>query len=527
MRVHLDVPDRGFQAFLIAAFLLSRALFFRLGIRLDTDNLYTMWQIVDPVWLRKDLAETLFYLHGQPPLFNFIVGLVAKLPESAWAPVWTGIFMCLGLALCLTIFHLCRAFSFSRLSATAIAFLFTITPQAILYENWLLYTYPTALLLTLGALLAVHYLRTGTSLSLWGMVAAFVCVCLMRSMFHLVWIMVLFGFIWWGTLLAGYARPRAARALVTGIVIVSSVYCKNFLLFGSFSASSWFGMTFLQTVYYERNWAWPERAYVAVKPEVVERLLEQRELSLASKYGAFSQRISEDETLKELLRRPNVRLLANPAKSRSRYTNYNYEPYIEFSRMSARDAMVLLRHDAGVYLSNIASNAFRYFFKPSYDYVFLSDNARHIGAWNKFFYALLIRESLSEHPMVTQASDVAEGRADRFRAWREEWHAAYLLAFTVIVALVFSLHKGLQAALAAVAGKTALHQFEWLIISWIMLWACVVPILLSGFEAHRMRFMIEPLLVVTFLIAARNAFQIARKSLAPRRSSSVGLKNRR
>lgn len=526
MRFHFEVPDRGFQAFLIVAFLLSRVLFFWLGIRLDTNNLYTMWQIVDPVWLRKDLAETLFYLHGQPPLFNFIVGLVAKLPESAWTLAWTGIFMCLGLALCLTIFHLCRAFSFSCLSATAIAFCFMITPQAILYENWLLYTYPTALLLTLGVLLAVRYLRTGTSLSLWGMIAAFVCVCLMRSLFHLVWIMVLFGFIWWGTVLGGYPRRRAARALLTGIVIVSSVYFKNFLLFGSFSASSWFGMTFLQTVYYDRDWAWPERAYVAVKPQVVERLLEERELSLASKYGAFSQRISEDETLRELLRRPKVRLLAEPRKSRARYTNYNYEPYIEFSRMSQRDAMVLLRHDASVYFSNIASNAFRYFFKPSYDYVFLSDNARHIGAWNKFFHVLLIRESLSEHPLVKQISDVAEGREDGFKPWREEWHAAYLLAFTVILALVFSLHKSLQAALASIAGKTAVHQPEWLIISWIMLWVCVVPILLSGFEAHRMRFMIEPLLVVIFFIAARNTFQIARKSLAEYRSSAPDLKNR-
>ncbi len=512
MHFFFATPDRQAQTFLVVAFLISRVVFYALGIRLDTTTLYTMWQIVDPVWLRKELIETLFYLHGQPPLFNFIVGSVAKLPEAAWTPIWSGLFAALGLALCITIYKLCRIFAFGLGASAATAFIFAISPQAILFENWLLYTYPTALLLTLGTYLSVRYLRTGSSSVLWGAVFSFTAVCLLRSMFHLAWLIVLFGIIWWAAAIAGHSRKRAATALLTGIAIVASIYFKNFLLFDSFSASSWFGMTLLQTVYYQRSWDWQARAYEVGNAKTVDRLLAQGKLSAAAQYGAFSQKISEDAMLKAQVTRPDVRLLARPFKSKSRYANYNYEPYIGLSRLSQQDALTLLNEDPNIYLRNLSSNVYRSFLKPSFDYIFLVDNAKHIIAWNKTFYALLLRDSLSDNASTSRERE--EKGIKTNQPWLEDWHAAYLLPFIVVIALGYAALRGTGAAFGLLIGEGSTKQIEWLLIAWIVFWAFMLPVMLTGFEAHRMRFMIEPLLLVTFLVAARDIVQVVQRKLS-------------
>ena len=518
MDVFLSTPDRKAQTFLVLSFALSRVVFFMLGIRLDTTTLYTMWQIVDPVWLRRELVETLFYLHGQPPLFNLMIGVVAKLPEATWAPVWSAMFMGFGLALCLGIYKLCRAFDFAPSASAAAALLFSISPQAILFENWLLYTYPTALLLTLGSYFTIRYLRTGSTSVLWAAVLSFAAVCLMRSMFHLAWLVILFGFIWWATLMAGYARRRAAAALLTGIAIVAGVYTKNFVLYDSFGASSWFGMTLLQTVYYQRSWDWQARAYRAADGDAIDRLLEQGKLSAAARYGAFSQRISEDETLSGLVSRPGIRILARPFKSKSRYTNYNYEPYIEVSRLSQQDALILLKEDPSIYLRNLSANIYRAFLKPSFDYIFLADNAKHIVLWNKLFYAALLRDSLSDN--ASTALEQERTGASTNQPWLEDWHASFLLPLIIALALGYAAVRGARAGVNVFFSKATLAQMEWLLIAWVMLWAFMLPVVLTGFEVHRMRFMIEPLLLVSCLVAVRALFRWTQRKFATRQSKA-------
>ena len=63
---------------LIALYAISRLAFRAAGVRFDLRPLDTSWQILDPVLLRHDLLESLFYMPGQPPLYNLMLGLVLK-----------------------------------------------------------------------------------------------------------------------------------------------------------------------------------------------------------------------------------------------------------------------------------------------------------------------------------------------------------------------------------------------------------------------------------------------------------------
>ncbi len=68
----------------VAVFLLSRVGYYVAGVRFDASSLPWFWQYIDPVLLKTDLGQSLWYLHSQPPAFNLFLGIVLNLfPGSA------------------------------------------------------------------------------------------------------------------------------------------------------------------------------------------------------------------------------------------------------------------------------------------------------------------------------------------------------------------------------------------------------------------------------------------------------------
>src|SRR4051794_34733179 len=93
-------------------FLLSRGFAYARGVRFDVTPLTQSWQFLDPLALKDNLAQSLFYLHAQPPPFNLFLGLGLKLGHPA-AFFW-GTFLCLGLALHLGLYGMCRRLGVPR-----------------------------------------------------------------------------------------------------------------------------------------------------------------------------------------------------------------------------------------------------------------------------------------------------------------------------------------------------------------------------------------------------------------------------
>ena len=58
----LRYPGAHPAVWLIGLYILSRLCFFAAGVRFDLEPIATSWQILDPVLLRENLAESLFYM---------------------------------------------------------------------------------------------------------------------------------------------------------------------------------------------------------------------------------------------------------------------------------------------------------------------------------------------------------------------------------------------------------------------------------------------------------------------------------
>jgi len=61
------------------AFVVSRVLYYLLGVRFDMTTLLWYWQFIDPALLKMHFWQSLWYLHSQPPAFNFFLGVVVNL----------------------------------------------------------------------------------------------------------------------------------------------------------------------------------------------------------------------------------------------------------------------------------------------------------------------------------------------------------------------------------------------------------------------------------------------------------------
>jgi hypothetical protein len=152
--------DRRAVLVLVGVFAVSRVCYAIAGVRFyATELLQTFVQVIDVRLLQDDLWSSVWNTYAQPPLFNLFAGIVLHLPggEGAWFYV---IYLAMGVVLTLSMFVLMRELGVPVGLAFAATAIFVVLPVTVLYENFLLYTYPVAVLLTVSGVFLVRYLRS-------------------------------------------------------------------------------------------------------------------------------------------------------------------------------------------------------------------------------------------------------------------------------------------------------------------------------------------------------------------------------
>ena len=224
-------------AFLLGVFLISRWWAVRVGV--EAGGGLPHLQVADRDLLQNDLLRTLFYLHIQPPLFNGLVGLLLKLPLV----FTTGVsltYKAFGLLLAATMFLLLRRLEVGRVWACAGTALFIISPACLLYETFTIYTYPVALALLAATFFVHRYAASGRKEDALAASLLVASAALMRSLLHLAWVV---GALFMVMALARSNKRRAVWLLMPAIVLVSSVYIKNLVVFGTFGTSTLMGQS--------------------------------------------------------------------------------------------------------------------------------------------------------------------------------------------------------------------------------------------------------------------------------------------
>jgi hypothetical protein len=354
-----------------AASLVARLLYGMMGLRFDLRPLDWFMQYLDPVLLRTRLAESLLYLHSQPPGFNLFLGVVLKTFPGRETAAFAAAFALVAAGLCWAVFLVQRKLGVGRQVALVLALVLAASPGLALYSSWLFYSLPVAVLLALAGLALARFDDAGRARDALAFFLLVAAVCLIHGLFHLVFLLAAVG----AVLAASRGRRKVVLAAAAlPVLLVAGVYAKNLAVFGRFTVSTWTGMNLWATT----------GAFVPA--EVRQRLVSEERLSRAALVDRFE---SVELYPAEWQGRPpaNVPALTQTRRA-SGYPNFNHYAYIGIGDRYLQDALAAVRWYPACLAKGLVKAWFCYFKSPS-DYVLLEPNLDRLAGPNRVFDLLL------------------------------------------------------------------------------------------------------------------------------------------
>lgn len=348
-------------------FALSRLGYYLAGVRFDARPILHYYQFVDPQLLKHRLIESMYYLHVQPLGLNIYTGIALKLFPQSYPIALHIAHLAMGLAICCLIFYLIRVLGVSRWIAFALAAWFTVSPGVVLFENYMLYEYVVSVLLV-GAAAALWRYAAGNSLP-WLLLFFVLLLALVffRNFFHLIYVVAILA------ALVCLSKGRRQHVLLLGalpVLVVLGLYTKNWILFGSFSGSTWLGMNM---------------------DTITAHQLNSREARDFVTRGVISPVSLLDLGSPIALYRPYIRMPArtgipvlDECVTSTGATNFNCLAFFQVQHAYTRDGITLLRNYPIVYLRSLQAAWFTYFL-PAGDFPFFDLNRPRIRALDRFW----------------------------------------------------------------------------------------------------------------------------------------------
>lgn len=329
----------GYVLVLILVYVSSRTIFFLKGGYFTARPLLFAKQYLDPVLLENDLLAGLLHLHSQPPLFNFLLGLVLKISPNP-ALTYELVFKTAGLLIPILLFGTLSNIGLRRLFAFLITLVFMLNPTLFLYENLLYYSHFEAFFV----LLAIFFL------SRWGLnhnsrdIACFflslLCLGMIRSLFHPVFFIFLIAVL--GLFCYRNHKKQLTKALVCAsllVVVPMTLLCtKNLVLYDFFGTSSWTGMS----LWIKANTYLEEQLEEFESRGIVSALAVKAELEV---FKTIDHYFDESELEKIGCHHPaDCNILKSTGKP-----NYNHAGFVVLSKQLLKDAFTLIRLDPGAF----------------------------------------------------------------------------------------------------------------------------------------------------------------------------------
>jgi hypothetical protein len=322
--------------------------FAAMRMRFRADTLERFAQFLDPPLLQDRLLESLWFLHAQPPLLNFLGGVALKISPADPAPPLAALFTICGLASCGWLAGILRRLDVPRPAAVAVALLFVATPPFVLFRSWFFYPHlAQTLLLSAG----YCFVRSRAEPGRWmaGGFWALAALVGLRSLYHPLFLLLAIGAV--TTIVGSSDRRRTLRLAAGPAAIVLALCLKNLWLFGFFGTSSWGGNSLhrMMTETLDRS--------------VIEAMVRSGELTPISLEWEFSPPEKYLEILAPEGGDRGVPALDQTGKTvtRTNAVNYNHWVYPIASKEYASAAVRMMREHPGAYLRSLAWTARRTF----------------------------------------------------------------------------------------------------------------------------------------------------------------------
>lgn len=475
-------------ALAIVGFAASRVLYSKLGVTLEDDPLRFFWQYLAREQLETNLLEAVFYQHTQPPLYNLYLGLGLKTAEPMlFFRACAALF---GLVLHVGMFALARRLGVRPWLASLASITFAFNPASILVERWLFYEHAVATLLVLSALLLHRATVSGRGRTLFFALLAMAAVVLTRSLFHLAWMVVMVAI----AVAFSRRRLRAIAIALVPLALASSVYVKNWIVFGQPVASTWMGFSLSRLTTTKLS---PLERRELMRSGVLSPLAAHRPWLPLRSYPPAFREVPEGF--------PDAPVVTDPDRSPV-HPNYNHGAYVAISETFARDARAVLEREPEVWWES-TKHAWTLHFLPIHDYTFFEAQRRAAGPWMRAI------ERVYERAYGSGWSEWASWDAPKPpMKERPAWRWAALTGLAILVALALALRRG--------RARSATLLFCALTIVFI---AAVGNSLELG-ENQRFRFLSEPLtwvLVALVVDRALLALRAAARRVRIGRSPSL------
>lgn len=455
---------------LLIAFGASRLAYAFCGVEFRMNALLTFWmQVLDVRQLRDNLAEAIWYLHGQPPLYNIVIGAVLRAPEQAQPAIFTVLYSAVALTGILCFHRAALEISGHRLLSWCVALLLIISPATILYERAPYYEGLVSWLLVVGFYLLWRFLTRDHIITGAAAFLVFASVVLIRSAFHPVWLVAMVAIV-------VAARParwrRVLAASAVGLALVGAVMLKNQIVFGQIGLSSWMSNSLLQ------------QAGDPIPLEQREALVRQGAIS---RYGALRSFSPPDELRRIHGNVPitGIAVLDDEFKSNGS-PNYNNIIYSIIQNQILSDALYMMVHFPNYYLDQTV-RAFVIYFRPSTDYKYVEDNLRLIARWDRI-YSLVVDG---------QPAALFGSTQDKTRPKHSLFEVGYFTLVEVLTVLVGTLVLGRDIIRRR---RTDPARAGWLLaVGTTVLFISVIDNLFDTGETNRARFMVEPLIYLSVI----------------------------
>ena len=441
--------------------MVSRLFYIRAGLHFDNRPPRYYYQFIDPLLLKSRFLESIWYLHAQPPLLNFVTGLLYQ-RFSPQSRIYQALFLILGLLFALTLYWLGRRLGLTSWFSALLAVWFIVSPATVLYENLYFYTYPVTFLLVLSAVALSKFLETDNFWWGFGFFSLIASLCLTWAIFHLFWMIAIIA------LIALYYRNWRRLFIVSLIpfLIVTGWYAKNLLLFGTFSASSWVGMNLSHITFLS-----------PMTPQSVrEELIHQGKLNRYPVTDAF-RAIEDYGGLLPIPPKRGIPVLDENIKS-TEAVNFNHLSYLYLSEGMMREAINFIFSRPGFYLDSVKQGLSIYFHSSS-DYLLLKDKSTQTirSWWDRIFYGQL-----------------GDYQGDFNNHWKKDpRYVGWFLVLAYLAAIIY----GVKVA----TSKTKPDPNLVVVIAFMTLTIIYFTFMANFFdlgENNRFRFTLDPLVLLLF-----------------------------
>lgn len=480
---------------LAISFSLTRLIFRLLGVRYDASSIDSFYQYLDPVILRDRLFPALLNLHSQPPGFNLMLGVVLNICPNSSLPCFQILYLLFGFLLYCSIYYFLRLSNFSRRLSLLGALVFIVSPSSILYENWLYTTYPLAVLLTLAVVALRRFTETPRTLYAASFLFLCACACLTRSAFHLVFLMACVPFV---LIPRGVRWRRVALVAVCAICLVTTLYLKNFLMFGFFGNSSWAGMNLFKT------------ASLIVDTNTVANLVQSGSIPSIASVPWFSPLAAYADTITPSLHHFSAPELTAETKLNG-WPNFNHEAYISISRNYQSAATYIIRRYPRLYCS-VVFDSWLLYCTPSWQYIFVRQNTARLSKYISLLSMFRVRGYVNLQTFKRAVFGVTPPIETRFRGFylldlpQATAYPLTSLLFLPTILFAACLRSVVYIYRRARHGNISGSGITFIFMTMTVMYVAIIGNAVEYGENNRFRVMTDPLIFLLVALMCRDVF---------------------